>query len=96
MKTNLLLLSILSIPWLIFYFAIPTTQIVILAHPEPEMYKIVPKSDFWILPVAILLIFSYNLVLATIFETATIFKRLNIFVVAINLIIWAYLFYLNF
>lgn len=96
MKETIILLAVLVIPWLIFYLVIPTTQIVILAHPEPELYKIVPKSDFWIVPIAVLLIFSYNLVLATIFKAAVIFRRLNIFVVALNFIIWAYLIYLNF
>ncbi|MCL5257617.1 MAG: hypothetical protein M1505_00015 [Patescibacteria group bacterium] len=90
------LILLILLPWLIFAHFVRTTEIVVFYHPGQNNYKIAPKIDLWYIPLVFSAIFIYNLILGLVFKNLEVFDKLNLIVVAVNLISWLYLFYLNF
>jgi hypothetical protein len=95
MKSFIIIFLLLFLPWFLFFYLSLTPQLVLIKHLQPEKTQFIYKDSVWLIPFGFMVVIYLNLVLAKILE-AKIFTKLNYFIIAYNIILVAYLIYLNY
>lgn len=93
---NLSLVILVCLIVFIIYSFIKEPQIVFLYHAYPESFYLLPRNSLFILPIAFSFVILYNFFLGLLGVDKSFINKLNTLIFLLTLIIYSYVFLINY